>query len=49
MCVGCEHHDQDCSHLPFDSMPRIGKCDRDGVVIVRCGEYAKAEDAQHGV
>ena len=30
-----------CSKLDFKSMPKIGKGDQDGVIIVQCTEYKR--------
>jgi hypothetical protein len=39
----CDHSRRDCSHLDFRSMPKISKGDRDGLVLVRCNEYANSD------
>lgn len=42
MCKTCIHYTRKCEHLPFDSMPVIGK-DKDGVMVVKCDEYKRWE------
>ena len=39
MCVTCEHAFRDCSKLPFELMPAIGKTDT--AIIVRCTEFVR--------
>lgn len=45
MCRICKQAKQDCSNLGFNSMPRIKKPDSDGVIVVKCTEFDKAENA----
>ena len=40
MCMSCRHTIDDCSHLPFSTMPTISKSQRR--VIVRCTEFKHA-------
>lgn len=42
MCASCKNRDNDCSNLPFSTMPIIKKY-RDGVKQVRCTEYQRQE------
>lgn len=43
MCMKCIRLHQDCSALPFHSMPPIGAYQDEGkVVIVRCTEFERA-------
>lgn len=37
MCAGCVYRDDNCSHLPFDTMPVLALGNR--IAIVRCTEY----------
>lgn len=44
MCATCKNALNDCSNLDFKRMPTISrKPARNGVVIVRCTEFKKAE------
>jgi hypothetical protein len=40
MCMSCRHAFDDCSHLPFSTMPAISKSK--GRIIVRCTEFEHA-------
>lgn len=41
LCMACRHTFDDCSHLPFSTMPAMRKyADR---IIVRCTEFEHAE------
>ena len=44
MCRNCKNALSNCSELDFKRMPRICKGNVDGVVIVRCTEYAYHSD-----
>jgi len=37
MCAACRHRLEDCSKLPFNTMPIMSKSD--GVAVVRCTEF----------
>ena len=39
-CEGCAHVNEDCSALPFETMPQI-KRDSDGAVVVKCLNFEK--------
>lgn len=41
MCIACIHRSSDCSHLPFQKMPKLEKSGN--VIIVRCTEFVKEE------
>lgn len=43
MCMACRHTFDDCSHLPFSTMPAMSKSK--GRVIVRCTEFEHARSA----
>lgn len=43
MCQQCTHAAEDCSALDFQRMQVVGK-DRDGMVVVKCSGYEKAEN-----
>lgn len=46
MCSNCQHIlVRNCSHLDFASMPQIEK-NKDGVVVVKCGDFVKFESNQ---
>ncbi len=40
MCMSCRHTFDNCSHLPFSTMPAMSKST--GRVIVRCTEFEHA-------
>lgn len=41
MCMSCRHAFDDCSHLPFSTMPAMSKSK--GRIIVRCTEFKHAQ------
>ena len=43
MCMSCRHAFDDCSHLPFSTMPAMSKSK--GRIIVRCTEFEHARSA----
>jgi len=43
MCMSCRHTFDNCSHLPFSTMPMMSKSA--GRVIVRCTEFKHALSA----
>jgi len=43
LCMACRHTFDDCSHLPFSTMPAMSKSA--GRVIVRCTEFEHARSA----
>lgn len=45
MCAVCFRLHMDCSHLPFEEMPKISKGDKDGTVIVKCTLYMNRDEA----
>lgn len=42
MCAECKNVNADCSKIPFNEMPVIGK-DKDGCLVVKCDAYRKKE------
>ena len=40
MCMSCRHTFDNCSHLPFSTMPAMSKSK--GRIIVRCTEFEHA-------
>ncbi|SDS24114.1 hypothetical protein SAMN05216198_1515 [Halopseudomonas litoralis] len=44
MCATCTNRDRDCSALPFDRYPVIGRYSYNGkpVAIVKCAEFLRA-------
>ncbi|ASK18432.1 hypothetical protein CEK60_03520 [Halomonas sp. N3-2A] len=40
MCIACRHTFDDCSGLPFSTMPAMAKSD--DAIIVRCTEFEHA-------
>lgn len=45
MCAACKHKHEDCSDLPFTTMPKLSTAD-DGVVIVRCTWFESSKDGE---
>lgn len=43
LCMACRHTFDNCSHLPFSTMPAMSKSK--GRVIVRCTEFEHARSA----
>ena len=43
MCAACQHRMRDCSTLPFDQYPVIGRYVYNGkpVAIVKCAEFER--------
>lgn len=43
MCASCENKRRDCSALPFDQYPVIGRYNYNGkpVAIVKCAEFKR--------
>jgi hypothetical protein len=42
MCAVCIHIKEDCSHLPFKTMPTISrKPSQDGTIIVKCTSFER--------
>ena len=45
MCAVCIHMKEDCSHLPFKTMPSISrKPSEDGIIIVKCTSFERKEN-----
>lgn len=40
MCMACKKRDEDCSALPFHTMPRL-EGDADTQIIVRCTKFER--------
>lgn len=45
MCATCVHKLEDCTHLHFEAMQKIGKGDADGTVIVKCMQFKNESTA----
>ena len=45
MCAICIHMKEDCSNLPFKTMPSISrKPSQDGIIIVKCTSFERKEN-----
>ena len=45
MCAVCSKNKNDCSKLDFSAMKKIGKKDKNGLIVVRCINFNKKQNS----